>query len=128
MATFDTNHHSAFLLSYCLLLFTDKREKVINKDISEYAKSTFEKIGCNYNIELTKWKFEKDYILINFKAHPNSSLSKFINAYKSSSSRVIKNKFIGHSNQSFWEKGYYLMTEESLTITMIDAFIKNGKI
>ena len=34
-----------------------------------------------------------DHVHILFKAHPNTEMTKFINAYKSASSRLIKKDF-----------------------------------
>jgi putative transposase len=46
-----------------------------------------------YDIISIRWNHDKDHIHILFKAHPNSKLSRFINAYKSASSRLIKKTF-----------------------------------
>ncbi|EHL79069.1 hypothetical protein HMPREF1015_02221, partial [Bacillus smithii 7_3_47FAA] len=47
------------------------------------SKDMFIEIGNKYNITLIEWNHDKDHIHVLFKAHPNSELSKFINAYKS---------------------------------------------
>ncbi|SHE30174.1 IS200/IS605 family transposase, partial [Caloramator proteoclasticus] len=86
----DNNNHSVFLLYYHLVLVTKYRRKVIDDNISNRLKEIFEKIQDNYNITLQEWNHNKDHIHILFKAHPNTELSKFINAYKSASSRLIK--------------------------------------
>ena len=44
-------------------------------------------------ISLLELNHDKDHIHIPFKAHPNTEISKFINAYKSASSRLIKKEF-----------------------------------
>jgi len=46
----------------------------------------------NYNITMQECDGE-DHLHILFKAHPNSEISKFINAYKSVSSRLVKKEF-----------------------------------
>jgi len=89
----DNNNHSVFLLYYHLVLVTKYRRKVIDDIISNRLKEIFEKIQDNYNITLQEWNHDKDHIHILFKAHPNSELSKFINAYKSASSRLIKKEY-----------------------------------
>ena len=43
----------------------------------------FVRICKSYNITLEEWKHDIDHIHTMFKAHHNSELSKFINAYKS---------------------------------------------
>ena len=53
--------------------------------MSEYAKDIFVRIGSSYNITLEEWNHDCDHVHIMFRAHPNSELSKFINAYKRTS-------------------------------------------
>lgn len=89
----DNNNHSVFLLYYHLVLVVKYRRQVIDDTISDYAKDMFVRLGKNYNISLVEWNHDMDHVHILFKAHPNSELSKFINAYKSASSRLIKKAF-----------------------------------
>ena len=46
----------------------------------------------NHSVFLLYYHLE-DHVHIVFRAHPNTELSKFINAYKSASSRLIKKDF-----------------------------------
>ena len=124
----DTNNHSVFLLYYHLVLVTKYRSKVIDDTISNRLKEIFEKIQSNYNITLQEWNHDKDHVHILFKAHPNSELSKFINAYKSASSRLIKKEFPeimqklwkGH----FWSRSYCLLTTGGAPIEVIKKYIE----
>lgn len=99
----DTNNHSVFLLYYHLVLVTKYRKQVIDDEISDYAKGTFERISKSYHITLVEWNHDKDHIHIMFKAQPKTELTKFINAYKSASSRLIKRDF-PRSNSFFGKK------------------------
>ena len=89
----DSNNHSVFLMYYHLILVIKYRRKVIDNDISNRLKEIFEYIQPDYNITLQEWNHDKDHVHILFKAQPNTEISKFINAYKSASSRLIKKKF-----------------------------------
>ena len=51
----DTNNHSVFLLYYHLVLVTKYRRQVIDDEISDYAKTTFERISESYHITLVEW-------------------------------------------------------------------------
>lgn len=93
MRDLDSNNHSVFALYYHLVLVVKYRRKVINTDISNRLKEIFEYIQPNYNIALQEWNYDRDHIHILFKSHPNTEISKFINAYKSASSRLIKKEF-----------------------------------
>lgn len=92
----DSNNHSVFSLNYHLVLVIKYRKQVLNNDISNRLKEIFEYISPNYTITLEEWEHDKDHVHVLFKAHPNSELSKFINAYKSASSRLIKKRVSNH--------------------------------
>lgn len=125
----DSNNHSVFSLHYHLVLVVKYRKKVFNDEKSNYAKDIFERIGSNYNISLVEWHHDKDHVHILFKAHPNTELSKFINAYKSASSRLIKRDFPEIKPQlwkeMFWSKSYCLITTGGVSIETIKKYIQS---
>lgn len=82
-----------FLMYYHLVLVVKYRRNAIDDTISDYSKDKFASLGENYNITLVEWNHDIDHVHILCKAHPNTELSKFINAYKSASSRLIKKEF-----------------------------------
>ena len=125
----DSNNHSVFLLYYHLVLVTKYRRKVIDDNISNRLKEIFEKIQNNYNITLQEWNYNKDHIHILFKAHPNTEISKFINAYKSASSRLIKKEFPEIKEQLwkeyFWSRSFCLLTTGGAPIEIIKKYIES---
>ena len=125
----DGNNHSVFLLYYHLVLITKYRREVINDNNSKRLQEIFEYICPNYNITLVEWNHDKDHVHVLFKAHPNSEISKFINAYKSASSRLIKKEFpIIKSKlwkEYFWSKSYCLITTGGSPIETIKKYIEN---
>ncbi|MCG7332929.1 IS200/IS605 family transposase [Salinicoccus roseus] len=128
----DTNKHSVFLLNYHLVLVVKYRRKVIDEDVSEFARQTFERIGASYHITLIGWNHDGDHIHVLFKAHPNTEMSKFLNAYKSASSRLIKRDFPHVKRrlwkEMFWSRSYCLVTTGGATIDVIRQYIeKQGK-
>jgi putative transposase len=125
----DSNNHSVFLLHYHLVLVVKYRREVFTDEISDFAKDMFIEIGKKYNITLTEWNHDKDHIHILFKAHPNSELSKFINAYKSASSRLIKKNFPHIRKrlwkEMFWSRSFCLLTTGGVPIAVIKKYIEN---
>ena len=125
----DSNNHSVFSLNYHLVLVIKYRRQVLNDDISNRLKDIFESISPNYNITLEEWKHDKDHIHVLFKAHPNSELSKFINSYKSASSRLIKKEFPTIKQELwkeyFWSRSYCLITTGGTTIDVVRKYIEN---
>ena len=84
----ENNNHSVFPLHYHLIFVVKYRHKAIDDAISTRLKEIFEYIQLSYNITLQEWNHDQVHIL--FSAHPKTELTKFINAYKSASCRLIK--------------------------------------
>ena len=124
----DNNAHSVFLMYYHLVLVVKYRRHAFDDEISNRAKEIFEYIAPNYNITLQEWNHDKDHVHILFKAHPKSELSKFINAYKSASSRLLKKEFPQIRQklwkEYFWSKSFCLLTTGGVTIDVIKKYIE----
>lgn len=125
----DNNAHSVFLLYYHLILVVKCRRNVFDDDISNRAKEIFEYIASNYNITLQEWKHDVDHVHILFKAHPKSEISKFINAYKSASSRLLKKEFPEIREklwkEYFWSRSFCLLTTGGAPIEVIKKYIQS---
>ena len=124
----DTNSHSVFSLHYHLILVTKYRKPVFDDEISKRARTLFEAIAPTYKIEVLKWNHDQDYVHILFKAQPKTELSKFINAYKSASSRVLKKEFPSMRKQlwqdMFWSRSFCLLSSGGEPIEVIQQYIK----
>lgn len=124
----DTNRHSVFKLYYHLILVIKYRRKVINDNISETLKKHFEMLQKAFQIKLEEWNHDEDHIHILFTAEPTTNLSKFINAYKSASSRMIKIAYPEIKcklwQEAFWSKSYCLLTSGGASIDVIREYIK----
>lgn len=125
----DNNSHSVFLLNYHLVLVVKYRNKVFDKNISNRAKVIFEYISQNHNITLLEWNHDVDHIHILFKAHPKTQISKFINAYKSASSRLLKKEYPDIRKQlwkdKFWSQSFCLITTGGAPIEVIKKYIES---
>lgn len=125
----DNNNHSVFLMYYHLVLVVKYRRKVFDDALSDRAKEIFEYIAPSYNMTLIEWNHDKDHIHILFKAHPNSELSKFINAYKSASSRLLKKEYPKIREklwkENFWSRSFCLLTTGGAPIEIIKNYIES---
>lgn len=123
----DTNSHSVFLLNYHLILATKYRREVFEDAVSDRAKAIFERISPDYKIEVIEWNHDKDHVHILFKAHPKSELSKFINTYKSASSRLLKKEFPHIKTKlwedKFWSQSFCLITTGGAPLEVIKQYI-----
>ena len=124
----DNNNHSVFALNYHLILVVKYRRNVLDDIISSRLKEIFDYISPNYNITALEWNYDKDHIHILFKAEPNSELSKFINAYKSASSRLIKKEYPSIKKylwkDHFWSRSFCLISTGGASVDVIREYIK----
>jgi putative transposase len=81
-----------------------------------------------YNIHLQEWNHDGDHVHILFKAEPNSELSKFINAYKSASSRLIKKEYPHIRSklwkEFFWSRSFCLITTGGVRLEVLREYIE----
>ena len=123
------NNHSVFAIHFHLILVVKYRRKVINDEISERLKEIFRSIEGNYNIALEEWNYDLDHVHILFRSEPNSNISKFINAYKSASSRLIKKEYPSiRSNlykEAFWSQSFFLISTGGADIETIKKYIES---
>ena len=127
----DTNKHSVFSLNYHLILVIKYRKKVINQAIEDRLKEIFTYISEKeqYKLQIIEFKSDKDHLHILFKAQPRSDLSKFINAYKSASSRLIKKEFPLIKTQlwkeAFWSRSFFLATSGGVSLETLKEYVIN---
>ena len=125
----DSNTHSVFKLTYHLVLPIKYRKPIISLEISKRLNEIFEDVSKKYKTSIIEFNHDIDHIHILFSSPPNISLSKFVNTYKSMSSRIIKNEFkiIKKSlwKECFWSRGYCILTTGGATIETIKKYIQN---
>ena len=129
MQKLDNNAHSVFLLYYHLIMVKKYRRKVINDLISDRAKEIFEYIAPKYVIMLEEWDHDIDHVHVMFRAQPKSESSRFINAYKSASSRLIKKEHPEIREklwkEAFWSQSFCLLTTGGAPIEVIREYIES---
>ena len=123
------NNHSVFSIHFHLILVVKYRKKVIDERISERLKEIFEYIQDNYNIVLEEWNHDIDHVHVLFRSEPNSNISKFINAYKSASSRLIKKEYPSIKSrlykEAFWSQSFCLISTGGADIETIKKYIES---
>ena len=121
--------HTKWMCKYHIVFCPKYRRKVIDNVICVRLREIFERIASNYNIVVLEWNHDKDHVHILFKAEPNSELSKFINTYKSASSRLIKKEFPCIREQLwkeyFWSRSFCLISTGGAPVDVIGRYIES---
>lgn len=129
MRNLQSNNHSVFSLYYHLIMVVKYRRKVIDDTISIRLREIFENIAPKYSLQVEEWAHDIDHVHVMFTAQPKSELSKFINAYKSASSRLIKKEFPQIRQklwkEYFWSQSFCLLTTGGVTIEVIRKYIQS---
>ena len=124
-----SNNHSVFAIHFHLILVVKYRKKVITDAISNRLKDIFSYIEDDYNITLEEWNHDIDHVHILFRSHPNTNISKFINAYKSASSRLIKKEYpyirTKLYKEAFWSQSFCLISTGGANIETIKKYIES---
>ena len=129
MKDMDRNAHSVYLLYYHLVMVVKYRRKVINDPISDRAKEIFEYLAPNHGITLEEWNHDIDHVHVMFRVQPKTEISKFINAYKGASSRLIKKESPEIKEKlwkgAFWSQSLCLMTAGGAPLEVIRQYIES---
>lgn len=122
------DYHSVYDLNYHLILVVKSRKKVITDEISKELEQDFTRIGKTYGITPQEWNHDQDHIHVLFTAQPMTEISKFLNSYKSASSRLVKKNHPEIREylwkQAFWNKSYYLATTGGVSIDTLKTYIQ----
>lgn len=125
----EKHGHAVFSISYHLVLVTRYRRKVITQTVNERLKQIFEQVGKAHGVSIKEWNTDRDHVQVLLSAMPKTCMSKFVNAYKSASSRLIKKEFPQVQSllwkEYFWSQSFYLATVGGATLEVVKKYIEN---
>ena len=125
----ESNNHSVFSLNFHLVMVTKYRRQVIDDPVSERLRSIFERIGADYHVTVDTWNHDHDHVHVLLRTHPMTCFTKFINAYKSASSRLIKQEFPALRQslwkEMFWSRSFCLISTGGAPMDTIRGYIES---
>jgi len=127
---FDKNAHSVYTLNYHLVQCIKYRRKVLDNDkIINELKERTKKITESYDIKIIAIETDLDHVHILFNAKPQTPLIKFINNWKSATSKALRNRFPEIKNKLwdnvFWSGSYCLITTGQTTLSQLKKYVEN---
>lgn len=128
----DKNAHSVYTLNYHLIQCVKYRRKVFdNEEMINELKERTRNIASSYGITIINMETDLDHIHILFKAQPQTQLLKFINNWKSATSRVLQNRFPEIKQKLwkgvFWSGSYCLITTGQTTLEQLKKYVENQR-
>jgi putative transposase len=127
---FDKGGRAVYSLNYHLVQCIKYRRKVlINSKLIDELKERTIKIAEKYEIEIIAQETDKDHIHILFKAKPHTDLVKFVNGWKTGTSKSLQHRYPEIKtklwNDVFWSPSYCLITTGQVTLDKIKEYVKN---
>jgi putative transposase len=128
---FDKNAHSVYSLNYHFVQCIKYRRKVLDfPEIIEELKSRTHKIAESYDIQIMCIETDLDHIHILLKCKPQTQLLKFINNWKSATSKAIRNRYYAKIKDKlwgdvFWSSSYCLITTGQTTLEQVKKYVEN---
>lgn len=123
------NYHSVTELYYHLILITKYKKPVITDDTCDKLKEICHNISPSHENTYTEFNHDTDNIHILFEDKLVIELSKFINAYKSASSRLIRKEYPEIREhlwkEMFWSRSYYLTTTGGVKLDVLKKYIQS---
>ena len=90
MKNLDKGYHCVCDLNYHPILVTKYRQNVITDAISKDLRTIFTEAGIRYGIDVKEFNHDTDHVHVLFTGEPTTEILKFLNVYKSQTSRLIK--------------------------------------
>ena len=128
---FDKNAHSVFALQYHFVQCIKYRRKILDfPEIIDELKSRTHKIAKSYEIEILSIETNLDHVHIIFKTSPQTPIIKFINNWKSATSKSLRNKFKEQVKGKlwkgvFWSASYCLITTGQTTLEQVKKYVES---
>lgn len=124
------NQHSCFLLQYHLVLITKYRKPVLVDKIKDFFLNYTKNYFTERDLNILEINTNEDHVHILFECGTNINLSHFVNAFKSSSSRMIRKNFSKELTQYywkpyFWSLSYFICTVSERNTKIVEEYIKN---
>jgi putative transposase len=104
------------------------RRKVFDDAMSERCREIFEYICPAYGIRLVEWNHDIDHIHAVVRAIPATDFPKFLNAWKSASSRLLKKEYPHVRKllygEAFWSPSYCLITAGGAPLEILKEYVR----
>lgn len=123
------NRHSIYDLNYHLVVVTKYRNKCINQSVMEELKSIAKRLIEGKKGSLIEFNGEEDHIHLLIEFPPQVELAKWINSFKTVSSRLIRKQFKDYLEKYywkdvFWSRSYFVATTGGVSIEVIKKYIE----
>ena len=121
--------HAVYDLKYHLVWIPKYRKHVLDKGVSNYLKTIFDKIAEEHDFKIDTMEVMEDHVHIFVEAPPRYSPAQVVQILKSVSGREVFKKFPKLRKQlwagEFWSDGYFVRSVgDKVTADIIRKYIE----
>ena len=121
--------HAVYDLKYHIVWIPKYRKDILDKEVSDYSKATFNKIAEEYGLRIDTMEVMEDHVHIFIEAPPKYSTARVVQIMKSISAREIFKKFPELKEQlwagELWNDGYFVRSVgDEVTADIIRKYIE----
>jgi|SRR5579883_302570 len=102
MSTLRSGSHVVFSIHLHIVFVTKYRRKVLTAQMIEDMKDVFERVLTANNSSLESCTGESDHVHLLIDLHPDNNISDLVASLKSSSSRVLREKYKSEIDKYYW--------------------------
>ncbi len=113
-----------------LVLVTKYRRKVFTDEMLVRLADILKELLSKWDCEVIEFNGETDHIHLLFRYTPQTDLPKFINNWKSVTSRYLRKEFAEHLSQYywkdvFWSGSYFIASYGGVTVETLKKYVES---
>jgi len=121
--------HAVYDLKYHLVWIPKYRKNILDKEVSDYLKTIFNKIADEYGFRIDTMEVMEDHVHIFVEVPPRYSPARVVQVMKSISAREVFSKFPELRKQlwagELWNDGYFVRSVgDKVTADIIRRYIE----
>jgi putative transposase len=120
--------HSVHALQYHLVQCVKyRRRALVDADVVDCLKMKIREISGTFDVEVLNVECDKDHFHLLFRAKPTLDIPKYLNAVKTISSRVIRQRFPKVRKvvwgDHFWSPSYFIASSGQVTLDQLMKYV-----
>lgn len=129
----DKGAHSVYSLQYHFIQCVKYRRDIFSDDrICDLLKTKLREISITFEVDILNIECDVDHFHMIFKSKPTLNIPKYINSFKTISSREIRRNFPKVKevlwNDAFWSRSYFIATTGQVTLDALKQYVDNQEV
>lgn len=126
----NTLFHCSYSMHYHLVLVTKYRRRCITQEMAEFLAVQYNRLLQQWGCKLVEVNGEADHMHLLISASPKILPAKMVNMLKTSTSRMVRNRFSGHLARYYWKpvfysRSYCLVTCGGAPLDIVKQYLEN---